>query len=208
MRSIVAGIDNDAADWESTAAELAGYACRILRMWISSGAIVGHVRDITGIRLPWRPELRETDIAEELAGMTIAVALKHFRAIMTEGRWDATRGTCLETYFVGQCLLQFPNEYRRWLRENYAGRPQRTTSINDIEELHDSSACCDLEETAVIRLDARKALDELPGTQLRTIVVLHSLGYTHAEIGRNLGLTAKAVEMILYRMRKSHTRVP
>ncbi|MFJ4651027.1 hypothetical protein ACIP5Y_07115 [Nocardia sp. NPDC088792] len=191
------------AAWESTAAHLAEYAYGIMRGWIYTGAIVGQVRNATGIGIRWEPGLHDLDTAEELAGITIAVALDRFHRILAGNQWDPARGARMETFFIRQCLLQFPNEYRRWLREHHAGHIGHWIGMDHIENLKETSPHCDPEFSALCRVEAEKALIDLPGTRLRVIVVLVSLGYSHEEIAGFLEITPKAVQMTLYRMRVS-----
>jgi hypothetical protein len=55
------------------------------------------------------------DEVAELANETVAKALAHFRRdVLMKGKWDHRRGATLRTYFIGQCLIRFPNIYRRW----------------------------------------------------------------------------------------------
>ncbi|WP_225732393.1 MULTISPECIES: sigma factor-like helix-turn-helix DNA-binding protein [unclassified Nocardia] len=191
-------------DWETTASRLAGYAFNILQSWIVNGAIVGRVRNATGIRLAWRPELRELDTAKELAGMTIAVALDRFRIILSDGRWEPTRGS-METYFIGQCLLRFPNEYHRWLREYQNGAPPYRADLKEIEKIKDNSIYGDPESTTLSRLATNEILGKQNNIRVRLALLLYSQGCSHQDIAQHLNTTPKAVEMLLYRMRRRRT---
>ncbi len=51
-----------------------------------------------------------------MAGEVVTVALAPFRdEVLLPGLWDPAKGASLTTYFVGQCILRFPNVYRSWL---------------------------------------------------------------------------------------------
>ncbi|WP_280466110.1 RNA polymerase sigma factor [Nocardia brasiliensis] len=189
-------------EWNNIATHLAEYAYRVLRGWIVTGAIFGHVRKATGIQLPWQAELREPDTAEELAGVTIAAALKRFRVVLDDHQWDPSRGTCIETYFIGQCLFRFPNEYRRWLREQHRGSPENRVPINEIENLRDPSIRSDPEAVTLLVMQASAVLAALTTSRHQSTVILHALGYSHQDIACHLGVTPKAIEMTLYRIRR------
>ena len=56
---------------------------------------------------------------EGLANYTVAMALRYFRTkVLMKRRWDPTKGASIRTFFVGQCIFQFPNIYREWLLES------------------------------------------------------------------------------------------
>jgi hypothetical protein len=62
------------------------------------------------------------DDALELSCETVAEAIRCFRErVLIPGKWDPTRKASLRTFFVGQCILQFPNIYRRWNTEQSLG---------------------------------------------------------------------------------------
>ncbi|WP_189110278.1 hypothetical protein [Streptomyces camponoticapitis] len=55
-----------------------------------------------------------SDLREELATMTVALAMPRFRRrAFLEGGWTFQGGAGITTYFMGACLYDFPNEFRR-----------------------------------------------------------------------------------------------
>jgi hypothetical protein len=50
---------------------------------------------------------------------------------LDEEEWDHRRGATLRTYFIGQCLIRFPNIYRRWL----AGENRNRNLVTDDADL-------------------------------------------------------------------------
>ena len=111
----------EGAEWEQFRTELARYGIVVVTSWIRSGRIFSECarRGFSGLRR--RPGLAED--ALELAGETNASALSYFRTkVLVPRVWNPTRGASISTFFVGACVLHFPNVYRRWLRE--AGRDQ------------------------------------------------------------------------------------
>jgi len=186
--------------WERTAEALVRYGYAAVSKRIRSGQIVADCsrRKLKGVpagsRLPF--ESREiTDLTE----LTVAEAICAFREILRQGRWSAEGGASLTTFFLGQCFIRFPDAYRRWLRE---ARPASWTSIHrddgammDVPDPHD-----DVEET-IERLDVVRRLS-IENDRTRRVVTRRVEGYSQREIGAELGLSAKAVEALLYRYRR------
>ncbi|MGW5739962.1 hypothetical protein [Amycolatopsis sp. NPDC003861] len=103
---------------------LAAYGIPVIRSWISRRLIyslcASHGRSI---QVP--DEVREylagrdgEDDRVELAEETVAMALKMFKERALAGsEWSPEKGAALATYFIGACLLTFPNVFRTWYRE-------------------------------------------------------------------------------------------
>lgn len=185
--------------WERLNEDLACYGHRVLSAWIANGVIFARVRSITPISLTGAPELlHDPDAASELAGLTVAVALPAFRARLEEGTgWRPEQGAALASFFIGQCLLRFPNEYRRWLREYRAG--SCSLPLSEARELPDP--CPGPGQLATWRLEACEVLTQAPA-RTRTVLAQVALGYPHRDIAEQLHTTPKAVEMILRRHRR------
>ena len=118
--------------------ELARYATSVLRAWMYSGYVFKLIADRGFAAYPTDAELEELrrnpEVREDLANMTVAVALPRFRehALIGDG-WRHDGGASLATYFMGCCLHVFPNEFRKrrvqqekWHRQN--GRDLATTT--------------------------------------------------------------------------------
>ncbi|MFE9220790.1 RNA polymerase sigma factor [Streptomyces lavendulae] len=177
----------------------------MIKTWIASGAIFSKVYRLTGLRMHVTADFPvDPDTAGELAGMTVAVALRTFRDKLSQGKgWDPERGTRARTFFVGQCLLCFPDEYRRWNRDSQIG------AVLPLPDLEDARACQinDPVFLTEIRSDAGELLKRAD-TRTRSVLVAVAYGLSHPEIADQLGLTPKAVEMLLYRFRKAVLRAP
>jgi hypothetical protein len=106
-------------DYEIFAGELAAYGYPIILAWLRRGVIWKHCAD-RGRPLSPTDADRETlanvfDERLELALETVAVALKFFKnRVLRTGTWAFDGGATLTTYFIGACLLAFPNVFRRW----------------------------------------------------------------------------------------------
>jgi hypothetical protein len=110
--------------YEEFASELAKYGFAVIKAWIMKGVIFVRCREkgLGGLAEPPLGVLTERDVADELASETVAKALRHFRDdVLMTARWDAARGASIKTFFIGQCLIRFPNIYRSWLINEVRG---------------------------------------------------------------------------------------
>ena len=109
--------------------ELAAYGIAALMAWMRTGQIAMQCatkgRPLEG----GLPERWSREDRLEIAVETTARALKHFTGeVLKPRRWNPARGASLKTYFVGSCVLQFPNVYNVWRTE------QRPWSVVEVIE--------------------------------------------------------------------------
>jgi DNA-directed RNA polymerase specialized sigma24 family protein len=184
--------------------ELAAYGISVLRGWMHSG----YMFKLTAARgrnlhpTEWELErlARDSDVREELATMTVALALPGFRTrALIGGGWRVDGGASVPTYFMGACVHGFPNEFRKWSnyeqRHDHAARQEGTLYPPVTEPALDP---------AVIAIGNIRVLDDLNGLDERTaaVVALTIDGYSQDEIAELLDLpSVRAVEGILYRWR-------
>ena len=185
-------------DWEYFATELARYGIAVIEAWLHKGLIFQKCRSrgLGGLVPLDRPF--ERDEVEELAGETVAKALRHFRDdVLIPGKWDSRRGATLRTYFIGQCLIRFANIYRRWHGNESRARHARLTA--DTVLLVDSSGTStdDPAATAVDRALIDQALATVKDPRVRQAIGLRAAGRTHGEIADHLGVSVKTVERML-----------
>ncbi|MGW5639255.1 hypothetical protein [Streptomyces sp. NPDC003832] len=197
--------------YEAFEDDLARYAISVLRAWMHSGHIFAMAarrgfglspHDIDLERLATDSELRE-----ELATMTVALALPRFRQwAFVEGGWSFERGAAITTYFMGACLYCFPNEFRR----HRTGEDKHRKALQHPH--FDQEALPGVEAEVVGRemvRDALRSIDSKKGRE-RAIVALALDGYTQEEIRDILGESSvRAVEGVLHRWRKraAHRRL-
>ncbi|MEU3344234.1 sigma factor-like helix-turn-helix DNA-binding protein [Streptomyces sp. NPDC006700] len=187
--------------WEKFNRDLMDYGWRVLNGWIATGKIF-HECSRQGRGLEVRAgalrALSDPDVRYELAADTIIKTVPKFRDRIADGRWQASRSR-LTTYFIGAAILEFPNVYRRW---------ESSLKVSSAEELWGLAG--DFEgvstergpaATAADRDEVRRIVGTLPG-DLQQIVELKADGYTTAEVAGLLGVTEKAVERRLYRLRR------
>jgi DNA-directed RNA polymerase specialized sigma24 family protein len=189
--------------------ELAKYGMSVLRGWMYTGYIFQLTAGRGFVLNPTDRELeelhRDSDAREELALMTVAVALPRFRErALIGGGWQYEGGASVATYFMGSCLYVFPNEFRKrrvqqvkWQWQD-RGDPGITAPRTD-----------DLADPSVVALGDMYVGDVLGRADARTaaIVALTIDGYTQEEIAEMLGETSiRAIEGVLYRWRTREQR--
>jgi DNA-directed RNA polymerase specialized sigma24 family protein len=194
--------------WDEFADQLARYGMAVITSWIRTGTIFVRLRN-QQIRGPVLDgQLRAVDMqdAEELAAETIAEALKGFRKVLQDQIWSAEGGSSLKSFFLGQCLIRFPNVYRRWHREE-----TQRFEVVPLEESYDGTDGAPSQHLAVgsgedpagiigRRLDVIDALKwAVRNDRTRVCLVLRALGYTNQEIADWFNETEAAIEGVFYR---------
>ena len=186
--------------------ELAAYAMSVMRGWMHSGFIF-KLAAARGFSLnPSGEELeelfRDSDAREELAIMTVALALLRFRKqALVGGGWRFEGGASLSTYFMGACLYVFPNEVRKRRAQIKRWRLQN----NGDPSLAPSPLEGRTDDPGVIAVGNQRVRDDLGRTDVRTraIVALTIDGYTQEEIVELIDeISVRGVEGVLYRWRQ------
>ncbi|MFD3572226.1 hypothetical protein [Streptomyces sp. NPDC058667] len=184
--------------------DLARYAIAVLRAWMYSGYIF-KMASSRGFGLnPHELDLErlaaDSDLREELASMTVALALPRFRQrAFVEGGWTFIGGAGITTYFMGACMYDFPNEFRRHRTSEAAQRQALLHPHFDNEVLPG------VEAEVVGRQILRDALKDIGPKKVRerAVVALTLDGFTQEEIRDILGeKSVRAIEGVLHRWRK------
>ena len=184
--------------------QLAKYGISVLRGWMYSGYLFQLV-SARGRNLhpaEWELErlVRDSDVREELANMTVALALPGFRdRALIGGGWRVDGGAGVPTYFMGACVHGFPNEFRKW--RSYEQRHGRAIWQ---EGVHHSHVAGTAHDPAVLAVGNIRVVDDLRGLDDRTaaVVALTIDGYSQDEIAEMLDLSSpRAVEGMLHRWR-------
>jgi hypothetical protein len=184
--------------------ELARYGTAVLRAWMHSGYIF---RLVASRGFPLYPSAAELDVLchdhearDDLANMTVAVALPRFRKhALIGGGWTYEGGASLPTYFMGACLYVFPNEFRRCRAQDEKRKRQDrldpAMTVPESDPVHDPA----VQAVGNIHVLERIAA---AGRRARPIVALTIDGYSQEEIAELTGTqSARAVEGVLYRWR-------
>jgi hypothetical protein len=194
--------------FEVTVNEFAAYGVAALMAWMRTGEIARKCLS-RGRPLPGADRVMAAwsrDDRLEIAVEATARALRYFvDEVLKPARWNYRRGATLRTYFVGACLLQFPNVYEVWLNEQ-----KRWGAVDLVDPGAEEAAGVDRGDVAwadptaaavIHRQHVREVLAGIPDPQTRQAAQMVMLGYEHAEAGAELGLTAAAVGARLHRLR-------
>jgi DNA-directed RNA polymerase specialized sigma24 family protein len=185
--------------WDEVSRALAEYGYAVMVSWIRSGRVFAQLRErgMGGPLLSAPTGGVPLQDARDIASDTVTDAIINFRdRVLAAARWDPGKGASLATYFVGNCLLRFPNVFRRWRRRWDAER-----SHLSLAEVEDLVGPLDPAAEAVGDVAAQELLGRMDPAS-RMFVILLLLGLTHREIASRTGVTTKSVESRLYRLRK------
>lgn len=181
-------------EYEAFRKALTEYALPIMIAWSRSGEIFKRCADkrrrVGGCAIPW-------EAAPDLAADTIVVALRRFKEdVLIPHRWDPGQGASLRTYFIGACILAFPNVYRKW-QIGESANVLSAASETDPDVLIDTRRFRD-PHLMVELSEAVEAVGEPTANLLAATV----RGLSHEEIGREEGVSAKAIEMRVRRRKR------
>jgi len=193
----LAGQGFEGREYERFKEALAAYGLGVMKGWLQSGEIFAKVAKEGFPLSPSTAELdelaRDRDARDELADSTVTVALVRFRRQALIGRsWRPDGGRSLASYFVGRCLREFPNEMRRFRRSRRAQRNEYATDLLD-------SLAGSGHATEILHLFDQVAG---PDEKTRRVVKLVVEGYRQREIADLTGMTVRAVEGLLRRLRR------
>lgn len=186
---------------------LAQYAFPVMMTWIREGRVFRECAD-KGRPIPDSPELlvhmaTSLDTAQQLASETVMEALPQFReSAMVGGRWRADGGASLRSFFVGACVLAFPNIYRKW----YAAfqRQEREVGYGLVpDDLALRCAVPDPADATVLSTALRIPLEALPADTAYALRLIAYEGASHSEAARASGMTENALRKRLKRLRES-----
>lgn len=191
-------------------AELVAYGMAVMMAWTRTGGIAVQCRnkgrpifisEIGSTR--WNLEDRL-----ELSLETVAAALRFFmERVLPQGHWDPTKGASLRTFFIGACLLHFPNIYNAWFNsQDRWGRvtdPDRTPPEQTELERRADEVCFDdpTSEITLRRELRRVALTKIKSPDTRRAAEMIMNGALIKEAAEAIGVTPKALESRLYRIR-------
>ena len=191
--------------YDHFANELAKYGYAVMKSWIARKLIFERCKQKGfGLQVLDR-DFTQQEI-EGLANYTVALALNYFRRkVLMKGRWDPTKGASLRTFFIGQCIFQFPNIYRDFLRGLDADRRHGFTGDVLEMDIH-AEHTAPVEGRVVAAIDSSRAVASITDPRVRKAMFMTADGHTQPEIARVLGVSTKAVERMLARTREGLKR--
>jgi DNA-directed RNA polymerase specialized sigma24 family protein len=210
-----AGFEPESAEWHELLNVLAEYGYPVLRRWLANAKIYEMARaqgpGVRGLSKIPPGLIVGGDDAHELAVMTVQTALRRFLRSLAEGDWDADGGAGLATFFIGRCLMVFPDVYQQWSRERTRWHAIMQNS-HDIDVRHPTFAGSG-NDPAVEVLDRIERTDSLAplSPYERALLELSAAGYTTGEIAEmftraGVPRTPTAVNAKLNRLRKKLRR--
>jgi DNA-directed RNA polymerase specialized sigma24 family protein len=189
--------------WRRFAHALAEYGIQVMRAWIRTGEIFRQCKRkrIGGQLSSWRA--RDEDDALEIACEIVALALNAFRdKVLARAKWDPTRGANLKTFFIGQCVYQFPRVYCQWLDEEQVVERMNARDLRDAVAPPPSLSI----PTLVALRRELEALETLPLNDERNLEILREMGFGHAEIAEIICVSKRSIESKLYRHKRRRDR--
>jgi DNA-directed RNA polymerase specialized sigma24 family protein len=196
LRLSVEGFDGGA--WTEVSEALVQYGWTVMRAWIVTGVVFAKCaeRHLGGPKLAPPTGGMRRDDALALADDTVADAIVNFRdKVLARGHWDPSRGASLATFFIGNCLLRFVNNYRKW--RSLMGREDATDVVEPEPRASDDPAAIVVADERV-----RELLGAVVDPQNQAILQLDAVGHSLDEIAGLLDMTYKQVEARLYRTRQ------
>jgi DNA-directed RNA polymerase specialized sigma24 family protein len=203
--------------YEVLAADLAAYGLVVTTSWIRRRIIyrksAERGRPVTCPEFVREHLALDRDDRGELALETVAHALVFFRDYaLVRGKWSPRGGAGLRSFFQGACVAVFANVFRTWHREFQDGLRALTYGLSHkLDEERSSLTSSVLNADPADTVAGAQWLDcelaKIKNSHLRyalEAVALHES--TYAEIGDELGLSADAVKMMLYRYRQESRR--
>ncbi len=183
-------------EWRKFREALAQYGVAVLKKWILSGQIFRECI-AKGFGAIHRRRRNDEEEALGIAGETVARAIVFFRErVLVRGVWDPSRGASVRTYFIGACILHFPNVYDlvqggERLEAALVREDDARTQLSAIEDVHPSSR-------PDHRAEVLRAFDELPDDQARFMVLRRAEGYSDGEIAGMLNTTFSGALVVIH----------
>ncbi|MGW1170613.1 hypothetical protein [Streptomyces sp. NPDC002550] len=192
--------------YQTVTARLMDYGWRTVSKWTVSGEIFEHARK-AGRPVPaymTTPDWNADDRVEVATDTVIAgLDLFHEHGLV-RGKWAPTGGASLSTYFVGASIRSFRTVYTRWFRVRQMGQSELDLPTADNEsaarEIPDQRAT-DPFYAAATHDEIKRILPYITDTKVRKGLALRAQGYTQQQAAAAVGLTEKALEGRIGRLR-------
>lgn len=209
------GFDTTTPEWREFASALAEYGYSVFMGWLVSGTVYRMAAQHAGGRgvfgLEKIPEgLRLFgDEARAVAAELMIRSIKAFRSktLMNpkpEKRWRADGGSSIKSFFVGRCLMEFPDVYQQWARQEqrFGVEGARYAALEKEERGGDQ---VDPEWAGVASTELQAMRDENDAATM-VMFELQVAGYTYAEIADMLSTVGKPTTTAQVRTRISRVR--
>ncbi|MET8984862.1 hypothetical protein ABZW49_05400 [Nonomuraea wenchangensis] len=187
------------------------YALPVLKGMIRTGAIKKLCFDKDIVLRMTDDEQRALRLSiedrDQVAVDSIVWAIKYFRRkVLKSGRWDPELGASLSTYFLGACAFGFQAAFREWSAQRSA---RLSTYGYQLPTDEAWSRLADALDPAVVAAngDTLRRIFREAQPEARMICGLILEDLTQQEIGGRLGMTTRAVEGHMRRLRVTVRRM-
>jgi hypothetical protein len=184
--------------WRRVEREFFDYGWAVLLAWLRSGLIA---RKCTEKGRPVRlPAEWSTEDQEDVASVAVGDGLAMFGRAVEADRWHPSFGASLRTYFLGGCVLAFPNALRLWqrCRDRYHG------SVAELAKLAGSEREAVSPVDVIASVEAVQDLVSDENEWNQAIMKLIALDFDPAEIAEVLRMTPAAVHARMSRLRRKY----
>ncbi|SEF38424.1 hypothetical protein SAMN05421837_12155 [Amycolatopsis pretoriensis] len=174
--------------WTELSNRLARYGLSVMKAWIHSGEIYKRAKLKRRAVERARPPL-STEEAIAVAMDTVAEGIALFKKKGLEQRdWNPAGGARLSTYFIGSCVLCFPNVHRGQLTQR--SRSDQDVFVSDFDLEFGASVTQSAEDEVVGRMGIVDTLrggrrgrrGGYPDDVVNLVVLYHMEDYKSAEI--------------------------
>ena len=188
-------VECDGLEWKVTEHAYFHYGWAVMLAWLKSGLISAKCYEKS--RMVRLPEYWSEEDQEDVAAVAVADGTAMFRRAIVDDLWDPSLGASLKSYFLGGCVLAFPNAMRGWQRyqRRYQGAFLELVKQAEVHRQQTSPASV---------VEAVAAVDELvrdESARNQAIMRLLAAGYEQVEIAEILRMTPGAVHARLSRLR-------
>ncbi|MFF7717664.1 hypothetical protein [Streptomyces sp. NPDC007988] len=194
--------------YQKTTTHLMEYGWRTINKWTGNGEIFAHARR-AGRPVPAHMTTPDWDADDrsEVATETVVAGLDLFLEHgLIRGKWNPNGGASLATYFVGASIRSFRTVYTRWFRGMQVGQAELNLPSTDPDGAPSDRDIPDQRATdpfyaAATHDEIKRILPYITDTKVRRGLALRALGYTQQQAAADVGLTEKALEGRIGRLR-------
>ncbi|MEU2955910.1 hypothetical protein [Streptomyces xanthochromogenes] len=198
-------------NYQKVVNRLSEYGYNTMMKWTGNGEIFRKAREAgrpvppAKVSLSWMAEDRHGVALDTVLG-----GLEVFRAYgLVQGRWSPQGGASLDTYFIGAVIRAFPRIYIRW----FDSHQQRQAELSHPADDGPAGLLSVPDQRATDPIHAVETHDYISrlmplvtDTQVREGLGWRALGYTQAQAAQRVGLTEKALERRISRLRDRLTQ--
>ncbi|WP_434447583.1 hypothetical protein [Lentzea sp. E54] len=146
------------------------------------------------------------EVSRELASTTVTVALPFFwKSALVEGGWLPTGGSSVKRYFIGSCVLVFPNVYRKWCKEFWRYRREVRYGLVPEDAILRGVAWDPVEEMVSVA-PFRDLVADLPWETVHALKLIAFEGLSQRDAAERCGLTVNALQKRLKCLREAWRR--